>query len=78
MAEAALWFLGLVGTGLVFRGCTRAQGAVCGVLEAVCVRHVDTRVCLCTWGVHFRMKWCVSTGHKDKGYICQGRGVCLS
>lgn len=53
-------------------------GSCVWCLEAVCVCHVDTKVCLCTWGVHFRMKWCVSTGHEDKGYICQGRGVCLS
>lgn len=35
---------GLVGTGLVLRGCTRARGAVCGVWRRVCVRHVDTSV----------------------------------
>lgn len=40
-------------------------------------KSVPVYVCVCG-GVHFRMEWCVSTDHEDKGYICQGRGVFLS
>lgn len=40
---------------------------MCGVWRRVCVCHVDTGVCLCVRGMHFRMKWRMRTGHADMG-----------
>lgn len=76
VAEAVLRFLGLVGTGLVLQGCTRAQGAVCGVWRRVFMRHVDTRVCLstCVWGGEFQDGVVCEKGSRGHGLHMSGKG----
>lgn len=81
MAEAALWFVGLVGTGLVLRGCTRAR-ELCVVFGGGCACVTWTQECACVrvyvcGGDAFQDGVVCEHGSGGQGYICQGRGMRL-
>lgn len=49
-------------------------GSCVWCLEAVCVRHVDTRVCLCTWGGAFQDEVVCEYRSRGQGLHLSGEG----